>query len=77
MLTTEQKVRVEITRANRMLTCGDAEPCNHSDDEHDAFDLGIADGELSIAGNPFTEDDLAWAWEEGYSVAAKESGRRN
>jgi hypothetical protein len=74
MLTTEQQIRVDAARATRNLTCGSqgsAEPCNHSDDEHDAFDLGIADGEAGINKNPFTDLNLSEAWESGHSVASQ------
>lgn len=60
MLTPEQQNRVELLRKKRSLNCGG--PCGHTQDQHDAFDLGIADGESRQHQNPFDDHALSHAW---------------
>lgn len=70
-LTPEQKSRLAAIRIKRpYLTCGD-DNCGHSDDQHDAFDLGIADGEVGRHRNPYTDESLRHGWESGHSIASQ------
>lgn len=69
MITKEQQRRIAAIRKTRNLTCG--HDCGHAQLEHDAFDLGIADGEAGIEVCPFVDDGdggLADAWATGQSV---------
>lgn len=55
------------------LDCGG--PCEHTDEEHTAFDRGVEDGEKGVGGldSPYRHDDnpvLRESWLCGHSVGA-------
>lgn len=66
-----QQERLRSIRATRNLTC--AADCGHTPDEHDAIDLGIADGEAGLDINPYelTDELLNHLWESGHSTGSQ------
>lgn len=65
-ITDSQIARAQEIRKARQLAC--PPDCSHNEEEHIAFDLGIADSETNSARNPFIDSRLRFAWESGYSV---------
>lgn len=64
----EQMDRIKAVREIRNLTCSG--PCDHTTEEHNAFDLGIADGEAGCNENPFRSNSLRFAWRSGHAVSS-------
>jgi hypothetical protein len=59
---------IAAVRRRRVLSCRPG-PCDHTQLQHDAFDLGVADGEAGSMVNPFADPLERDAWESGHSVA--------